>query len=469
MSLKILLSAHPRSFWVLAFGELWSTFSYFGTQTILALYFIHVFHLTRAESYLLYGAYAAFAYSLPLLGGIVADKAFGSKNTAILGSSLNILGNILLMSFHHYMFCLGLAVSLVGAGLYKSTSSQLVGTLYPTGDIKKERAFTLFYLAVNVGGVAGPLIYGWMVYKIGWHSAFACSALGILMSLLWFIRHPHKWDELKTLKPLKFLQKSLLILGIISVCIVISFSFYRPALANVLIMLVFIMSIIYLSGAILKYKNTERNRLFALLLISFFGMFYFAAGLQIGTSITLFIQSKIQAGVINTHFPASVFSALYPFFVLLLAPLFAFLWRTLRNRHIVINAAAKLMLGMLLAVIGICAFAFAASSHFVISGILMGNLFLSAGELALAPAVYTAISDLSPPGMKNTMMGCWLLFVAFGGYLSSLLANASHLITRIAFFQGTEYTGEFLFIAGFTLIVVLLLALSLPRLSQMMQ
>jgi POT family proton-dependent oligopeptide transporter len=469
MHLKTLLSEHPRSFWVLAFGELWSTFSYFGTQTILALYFIHIFQLSRAESYLLYGAYAAFAYSLPLLGGVVADKGFGSKNTALLGGCLNIIGNILLMSFGHYIFCLGLAVSLVGAGLYKSTSSHLVGSLYQTGDIKKERGFTLFYLAVNVGGVLGPLVYGLVVYKIGWNMGFLCSAIGILISLLWFFYHQHLWDEGKKSTPLNLSTRFFLLLGIISVCVLLSVPFYMPALANFLIIIIFTASIIYLTGSILKYKEIQRSRLFALLLISFFGMFYFAAGLQIGTTITLFIQSKIQSGVIKTHLPASIFSSLYPLFVLLLAPFLTYLWSALKKKGILINAPMRLTLGMLLAAMGIGTFAFAASSNFVISGIVLGILLLSAGELALAPAVYTAISDLSPVGMKSTMMGCWLLFIAFGGYLSSLLANVSHIVSPILFSHYPKFAGEFFFIASFTLMIVIALALFVSKLSKMMR
>lgn len=197
-------------------------------------------------------------------------------------------------------------------------------------------------------------------------------------------------------------------------------------------------------------------------------MFYFAAGLQIGTTITLFIQHKIQENVITTQLPASIFSTLYPLFVLLLAPFFTYLWNTLKLNGISVNTPTKLTIGMMLATIGIGAFAMASLTNLVWTGIILGNLMLSAGELALTPAVYTAISDLSPVGMKSTMMGCWLLFVALGGYLSSVLASASHFVTNVMPSYQSEYFSQFLFIAGFTFLIVLVLAASIPKLSKMM-
>ena len=465
MHLNINLFRQPKQFWVLAFGEIWNTFSYYGTQTILALYFIHVFHFTRSESYLLYGAYAAFAYSLPLLGGIVADRWLGSRNTLFLGAALNIGGNLLLMSFGHYWFCLGLATSLVGSGLYKSTSTHLVGTLYPEGDIKKEAAFTWLYLAVNVGGTLGPLAYGFAAYSLGWNFGFLFSALGILISLLWFL---YNWNNNEISKPLSATGKIFLYVIILASCLFFSIPFYIPKIINPLIFIMFIVGIIYLLSMITRYTLEERRHLWVLLLIGFFGMFYFAAGLQIGTTITLFIQDAIQKGLIKTQLPASTFSTLYPLFVLLLAPFFTYLWHRLKTKGITPSAPAKLALGMILATIGISAFACASLTKFIILGIIIGNLMLSAGELVLTPAVYTAVSNLSPPGMKNTMMGCWLLFIALGSYLSSVLASAAQQITRITFFSQPAHFGEFVFIAVFTLSVVLVLSLLTPRLSKMM-
>ena len=115
---------------VTAFGAMWNTFSYYGTQTILVLYVMHVFKLSSTDSYLLYGAYTAFIFSTPLLGGIIADKWLGCKYTIVIGAVLNIIGNLLLISMNRSIFSLGLAATLIGSGLYKSNMSNLFGTFY---------------------------------------------------------------------------------------------------------------------------------------------------------------------------------------------------------------------------------------------------------------------------------------------------------------------------------------------------
>jgi POT family proton-dependent oligopeptide transporter len=469
MSLYSHLLKQPRSFWNLAFGELTVTFSYYGTQTILVLYLLRTFSLSHADSYVLYGAYAALAYSLPILGGVIADRWLGSKITVILGCGLNVLGNLMLMIGHHYLFCLGLAASLMGASLCKGNLSQLVGTLYPDSSTQKEAGFTMLYLFINIGGVLGPLVYGVVVYAIGWRWGFLCSALGLSIAGVWFIanRHQRVFQDSKKLLPSG--MKLLLYLGIGAICLAISSVFYIPQISNMLIISVFLISITYLVVVILKYQGIERRHLMALAVLSFFGMFFFAASLQVGSTITLFIQSAIQAGTLQFQLPASVFSTLYPLFVLVLAPFFTYLWHTLKTKNISISMPAKLCIAMVLAGVGIGIFALTAVTQFMIPGILLGNILLSAGEIVLTPAIYMAVSDLAPAGLKGTMMGCWLLFIALGGYLSGVLANASHLIEHATIFHHNQFLAQFTFITCFTFIVALLLLLLVPKLTRMIQ
>lgn len=528
MSLDISLLKQPKAFWVLAFGEMWNTFSYFGTQTILVLYVMHAFQLSREDSYTLYGTYAAFAYSLSILGGVIADRWLGYKNTVIIGSILSIFGNFLLLSGQYYFVCLGLAVSLVGFGLYKTNVTQLVGMLYPSGSVQKESGFTLFYLAINVGGVLGPVVYGLLVYAIGWRGGFLCSALSLLIAMIWFVRHQKTWVQLENppqparpvvvdpeersrilleydatdpFKPKSYkeyvenlkrqsqvgqqasknnnihaiirqelsLPQKFVLLGALSMtCLVLSLAFFKLQIANWFIVALFVAGVAYILLAMIKHQGKNRHRLFALFLLCFFGMFYFAVGLQIGATITLFIQNMIKQGILNTQLPANVFSAFYPLCVLLLAPVFTYVWRRLRAKGIVVDVPVKLAVSIILAMLGICVFAVASLNNFVLIGIIIGNLLLGAGELALTPAMYMAINDLSPMGMKGTMMGCLLLFVAFGGYLSSLLANVSQYVGDRIFGYEEAYFGQFLFIAVITFIVLLVFCLFVPRLTEMM-
>lgn len=461
------LSHHPTPLWVLAFSKLWDTFSYFGTQTILALYFMHVFHLDRSTSYLLYGAYAAIAFTSPLLGGLIADRWLGSFPTLVAGSILNIVGNVILISLHRYSFCLGLSLSLIGSGLYNSNATHLVGTLYPSHDGRKEAGFTWYYLATNVGGVLGPLTYGVVAYALNWNWVFLCSALGLSFGLIWTIR------ERASLKSTELMVVSRGRLGfIVALLILLSLGLstvlYYPRLLNGFVISLFALGVLYLIIRVRHHPALERKRLWGLLLLCFFAMFYFAAGLQTGSTITSFIQSKIQSGVIQTHLPGNTFNTLYCLFVLLLAPFVTRLWQQLKKRDIQPSVATKVALGIGLAAIGMGIFTLSALSSFVLLGVAIGYLFLSLGELVLMPSAYTAISDGSPVSMKSTMMGSWLLFIAMGGYFSSQLANLSNTISH-HWFTLSPYAGEFLSIALFTIAIAIIVALFVPRLGRMMK
>ncbi len=463
------LFKHPKTLWILSFGKLWDTFSYYGTQTILVLYFMQVFKLPRGESILLYGAYAAFTYAIPIMGGVLGDKWLGSRNTLLLGGLLNIVGNLLLISYHRYFFCLGLATSLVGSGLYKSTATHLVGTLYPEGAARKEAGFTWLYLAVNLGGSLGPLVYGFVVYAIGWNMGFLCSAIGLSMGLVLFLFNWRSCEDNSQRFKIKIKQVQLIYLALIIGCLLLSLPFYYSGSLNVVVGIFFAASISYIFLMIIKHKGVIRQRLLALLVISFFGMFYFAAGMQIGTTITLFLQSKIQQGVISTKVPASTFSTLYCLFVLLQAPLITYSLFKLRSRGIKLLVVYKLAVGILLGALGIACFAFAAATNFIVLGLILGILLLSAGEVVIVPAIYTAVSDITPPGMKTTMMGCWFLFIGMGGYVSSLLAKLSETVDQILPISGIPYVSQFVFISGFTLFVAFCLILLAPKLRRMIE
>ncbi len=459
---------HPKTLWILSFGQAWDTFSYFGTQTFLVLYLIHTFHVDRTTSYSIYGAYTALAFTMPILGGIVADRWIGSKHALIAGCLFTIVGNLMMLLQHQYLFCVGLAIVLTGTGLYKSNATNLVGLLYPKGDFRKESGFTWFYLAMNVGGTMAPLAYGFIAYTLGWNYVFLGSAIGIAIGGLWFVKNWHLFDNI-TQPTQKFRHYNISIYAVLLVaCVLISLIFYFPHTINYVIGFIFFMSLLYLVMAIKKHQGTQRKSLIAAFILCFIGMFYFAAGLQTGSTITLFIQHEIQQGIVKMQLPGSTFNMLYCLFVVLLAPCVTFLWAKLKRKNILPSAPVKLVVGITLATLGIATFAFAATTKWVLLSVVIGYLLLSAGELVITPTAYTTISNLSPDGMKSTMMGCWLLFIAMGGYFSSILANAAHA-AAVKFPLGHNiYFGVFAFIALFTFAVAIIVATLIPRLVRMM-
>jgi POT family proton-dependent oligopeptide transporter len=458
----------PKRLWVLIFANLCDGFSYYGCMTILVLYAMHIFQMTRDDSYLLFGVYAALIYSTPLIGGIIADKWLGNKKIMIFSGALAIIGNLILLSHSRYGFSLGLATSVVGAGFYKSNSTHLIGALYAENDPRKEMGFTFLYVFGNLGAAFAPLVFGFLVYKAGWSDGFLFSAFILFLSLIWVVFT--KDIVLEAPPPLSHspLKVAGIYLLIILSCLLLSIPFYKASIINPVMAIFFAGIIGYLFYVLKQYQGIERKRLAALFTMGFFGMFYFATTMQVETTVTLFIQQEINTGKINTHFPASVFSTLYCVFVVVLAPLSVWLWNSFKVKNIKISSPVRFAIGISLAALGILGFAFSSLTSLVLLGIVTGFFLLSAGDLIITPAVYTTLSNNGPVGFKTSIMGLWFLVVALGGYLSSILSMTSHAFSEKFFAQTNAYTGIFIFISAFTILISLGLIAIVPRLNKIL-
>jgi len=463
------INSHPKSLWVLAFSNLWDTFSYYGIQTILALYLIHVFHLSVIESYTIYGGYAAFVFTIPIFGGFLADKYLGSRNAMIVGSLLSVLGNLLLAIVSQFWFFLGLAMTLLGTGLYKGVTTNLVGSLYNEKS-QKESGYTWLYLSSNVGGTFAPLIFGLFVHELGWNYGFLFSATVVFVSLVWFLSNKAKIPYIKPLKQISNFMLVVICLGVVFLSLCLSFTFYYGMLIDPFIIVLLVLGLTYLINLAWNYKGQQKKQILALLTMNFFGMFYLVAGMQIGITIAVFIQQKIQSGEIRIDLPASVFGTFYALFVLLFAPPITWLWVKLKQQGIDVHAPNKLAIGVLLSAGGILIFALAALTHLLIACIILGIILLSTGELVLSPSMYAAISNNSPNEIKSTMIGSWFLFMAFGGYLSAIFAKAANYFSHniIINSQLPNYFWQFLFLGTIIAIAGICLLLITKKLNKIL-
>ncbi len=458
---------HPPTLWILALANAWDTFSYFGTQTILVLYLMHVFDLSRTDSYISYGAYAAFAYGLPLFGGMVGDRLSNSRNAVAFGLALNIIGNLTMMLLSLPSFCIGMGFSLIGTGLSKSNSMQLAGSLYKDNTLVKEAGFTLIYIAINIGGALAPITYGIIAYKVGWNYIFSLNAIGITLSLLIYLSQWNKWKVNNTNISSTLKNTAIFTASIISALLVGTILYYTKVSFWLLIMF-FAAALGYLIIVIANQKTKNKTHLFALFVLCSFALFYFTAGLQIGSTITLFLQHKIQQGIIKIKLPASIFSVLYCGFVLLLAPFFSTLWKKLESVKRPLNPVYKVNLGILLAGLGIAAFTISAITNLVIIGTIIGVMLLSAGELVLMPTILTIINNKSPKNLRSTFMGGWYLFMALGGYLSSVLASSAHWLAETASVFNNYFASEFFYISSFTLTIAIIMLFTAQKIIRML-
>lgn len=473
----------PRSLITLAFGEFWERLSYYGAQTILVLYLTKYFSFSDISSYSIYGAYAALAYAMPVLGGIVADHLLGYRRAIILGAILIIVGNICLAIPTLQFFCLGLAISVCGIGLYKPNTTSLVGDLYHNNHSDKERGFTLFYVIYNVGATLGPIIYGITAEFWGWHSGFLLSAFGILVAFIILLRQkelvnmgaPPNPEFFRTYWLPGISGQTLVLVSIGVVCAALSVLFFHPKGVGYLVIAFVILAIATIITGAWRQPKMERNRVWVLLILCFCCVFFFMASLQTASSVSLFINRDVNRTLWGWEIPTIMFSSLYPFFVIVTAPILVWMWKKSTQQQLL--SLLKIVAGMLLGSLGFIFFSLAAfmsskyfSSHAPLLFIILGNVCLGAGEVCLVPAILTAMSSLAPARMQGTMVGVLFLSLACGGYLSGVLAkwsiNAVAVLTSGA--TSAEYYGlAFLKIAGLIGVVAVLIFAISPWLRKM--
>jgi len=178
---------HPKGLYVLFFTELWERFSFYGMKTLLVLYMINHFFWTQEEASSLLGTYAGLAYGLPVVGGFIADRYLGAKRAVILGAVLLSAGHICMAFEPKPFFYTALGLIIAGVGLLKPNVSTQVGSLYKPSDPRRDGAFTIFYMGINLGALAGPLLCDWLRVQYGYHYGFGAAGVGMILGLIVYV------------------------------------------------------------------------------------------------------------------------------------------------------------------------------------------------------------------------------------------------------------------------------------------
>ena len=422
---------HPRGLAVLFATETWERFSYFGNAALVVLYMTkYLFDPGRFETVLglgmvkaalefmfghlatqplasqLFGFYTGLAYFTPILGGLVADRLLGQHRTVIIGGVFMAIGHFM-MAFEA-LFLLALLMLIVGIGAFKPNISTQVGALYAPGDDRRDRAYSIFYLGINIGAFLAPLVCGTLAVQYGWHYGFAAAGVGMLVSLAIYLygRRTLPADARSRDSPLARENKPL--------------------------------------------DAGERRAVFALVGTCALVTLFWAAYDQQGNTLLLwaedFTDRSIELGFWRGEFPSPWFLALNPLMIFLFTPLIVRLWARQGRLGTEPFPISKMAFGCLCVTLANLVMAGAASSAAgKASALWLVGYFVLAtiGELHLAPVGLALISRLAPAGMTSIMMGVWfattlpadILAGFLGGFWSSMAkANFFLMIALIAAF-----------------------------------
>ena len=432
---------HPKGLYLLFFTEMWERFSYYGMRAILILYLTKKFiegGLGMDEKYamLLYGYFTGFVYFTPLIGGWLADRYLGKRLAVTIGGITMMLGQFTLFGLNSTTgLYIGLLLLIIGNGFFKPNISTLVGGLYKDGDSRRDAAFTIFYMGINLGAMIAPLIIGVVTDNMfattnedgsisyGYRYGFLVSGIGMLLGQVIFNLLGTKYlGDLGT-KPV----------GAVSDTEVVKVQ----------------KSINPETGKELDEKD-EKQRISVIFILLIFAVFFWAGFEQAGSSLSLYTDKYIDRSIGSFEIPTSWFQSVNPLFIVTLAPLFTLFWASPIGRRL--TTPVKMGVGMIILGVGFL-FMIGAVAERSANGdvddvnnkaalmwLIMTYLLHTIGELCISPVGLSVVTKLSPPKLASVLMAVWMLSSFFanivGGYIASYVETmgAGEVFTYIAGF-----------------------------------
>lgn len=419
---------HPKAIWLLFFTEMWERFSFYGMRALLMLYMTHVLLFPDAEANLRYGAYNALVYTMPLIGGYIADRFLGFRKSILLGGVIMAIGHLVLAIPSQETFFLGLGFLISGNGFFKPNISSLLGRFYEKNDPRKDAGYSIFYMGINVGAFLGSALCGYLGQKINWHLGFGVAGGFMVLGLVGFLTFQRVLED-KGYSPVpeKMQQKrwgiknEWLLYGLAFAFVPIALllvKFYQ--VMNFVMIPAAIISIAYIIFISLKFEKEVREKLWAATLLIFFSVVFWGFYEQSGGALNLMAERNVDMRVAQTLLPsAMVNNSVNPFYIIFLSPLFAMMWDFLAKRKIEPNTPVKFGLSFLFVAAGYLTFVMGGKVGFATGMMpmvyfLLGYFFITSGELFLSPIGLSMVTKLSPLQMVGYMMGVWFLASALG-------------------------------------------------------
>jgi proton-dependent oligopeptide transporter, POT family len=418
------LWGHPKGLYILFFTEMWERFSYYGMRAILILY------LTAKTSEInpglgwdkvsaleLYGWYTMMVYVMSVPGGLLADRLLGQKKTVMLGGFLLCIGHFVLAFDAVWAFYTGIILIVLGVGALKPNISTMVGGLYQKGDAKRDTAFTVFYIGINIGAFAAPLIVGYLGEVINWHYGFGLAGIGMALGQIVYLWGQKYLKEVGNFVPIKKEEGT---------------------------------------NKKVKLSQIEKDRMIVLILSFIIVIVFWGAYEQAGGLMNLYARDKIDRVMFGFTVPTSFLQALHAFYVILIGMPIAYLWTQWRKKGKEDSSLFKMGIGTIITGMGFLLLAGAAietastidgkASIYWMYGAYLLHVI---GELSISPVALSFITKMAPIKYASFMMGAYFMVTGLGNKVAGLLGEAAQ--------SAGEYTifiSVFIFCALFGLVLI---------------
>jgi len=428
----------PKQLYILFFTEMWERFSFYGMKALLLAYMVTQLKFDEPKGYAILGAYAGLVYTMPMFGGMLADRFLGNRKAVLFGGILMTVGHLVLAIPEGWSFFYGMAFIICGNGFFKPNISSLVGTLYTDNDPRRDSGFSIFYMGINIGAALGGLLCGYVGQRINWHYGFGLAGVFMILGLVVFFFGAKTLGERGLPPDPAYLRKPLFAGLSTEVVIYLATLFMIPvvvALFNQYEVMDFIMfglggiSVIYIVFIALQMERVARFKLFAALTMIVFSTLFWAFYEQNSGSLNLFAMRNVDMNVAGTDLPPlSVNNFLPPAWVIVLSFFFAWLWPVLNRKGLEPSTPAKFAFSFILLGLGFYVF-YAACRMSTDTGLISlipfvaGYFFIISGELCISPIGLSMITKLSPKKIVAMMMGIWFFASAIGEFLAGKIGS----------------------------------------------
>ena len=440
---------HPRGLATLFFTEMWERFSYYGMRALLILFMTAPvsagglgFDTALAGG--IYGLYTSMVYMTSLPGGWIADRLIGQRRAVLYGGIIIACGHFSMAVPSLATFYLGLTLIVIGTGLLKGNVGVIVGRLYGPNDHRRDAGFSIFYMGINLGALLAPIVCGYLGQRVNWHAGFAAAGFGMVLGLVQYVLGGKYLGDAglhaapaKSAADAAQLRSRVTIFGggAALLLVALGFGMYTGAvpitavqISNaagyfLLILTIGFFGWLFFAG---DWTPGERKRLFAIGVLFLASALFWSEFEQAGSTLNLFGDRATRTEIFGWVFPSSYYQTLQPLFIILFAPVFAWVWLRLGSREP--SSPAKFGIGLLFVGTGFAILV--AAAGLAAGGVKVSPMWLvvvyllhTFGELSLSPVGMSAVTKLAPMRVTGLMMGLWYLGISVGNFVGGRLAS----------------------------------------------
>ncbi|MGQ3891493.1 oligopeptide:H+ symporter [Legionella sp. CNM-4043-24] len=468
----------PRAFNMIFMLEIWERFGFYTVQGILTLYFVRHLGFDDNLAYYTFGAFSALVYGMVAFGGYLGDRVLGTKRTIVLGLITLAAGYLALAVTDKAHVFLALGLVCVGNGLFKANPSNLLSKCYEENDPRLHSAFTLYYMAINLGSTVALFIGPALASRYGYPWAYGLSFIGLLLGLANYAfqrRHIQSINTPADQRPIGSWLWLLILAGIIAATCASSFLLQNVMLAQNIVWLMSMAIVALFFWYMRKESKRNKLRMIIALILMIEAIIFFTLYQQMPTSLNLFAVNNVRPFLFGIAIDPQSFQALNPIWIILMSPVLAWCYSRLHQRGIAFTTPYKFALGMLCCGVSFSLLFFARFLHdeqgMVSSLWLVASYFFqSTGELMVSALGVAMVAELVPLHITGFVMGMWFLTSSVAGFVGAYVASYTALPADLqpGLISLSVYTHTFACIGLITLVIGVIMWLTSSRLSQWM-